>query len=96
MPLFVVHNHVHIDFRAIEAKLDKLIKITTMSQETLDALMAKAESATTSLINIRQDIADIKASLPTEGGLTAEEVAQLAAKLDTLSGDAAQLDSENE
>ena len=95
MPLIVIHNHIHVDVKAIEAKLDKILNKQTMAQETLDALIAKADAATTSLANIRQDIVTIKENLPASGGLTEAEVATLSAKLDSLAGEAAQLDSEN-
>ncbi len=60
-------------------------------------------SLTTSVSNIAVDIQRIKDSLPTEGGLTAEEVAALSARLDEVSTAAAgaatqadNLDKENE
>jgi hypothetical protein len=96
MPLVVVHIHFHnAGTEAIAADIKKIIKITTMSQTVLDQLTAKADAAAASLVNIRQDIATIKASLPAEGGMTADEVAILSAKLDAVAGDAAALDSEN-
>jgi len=67
-----------------------------MAQETLDALMAKATAAETSLTNIKADITKIKEGLPTTGGLTADEVATLSSKLDALAGSADALDKENE
>lgn len=67
-----------------------------MSKEILDQLTAKADALETSLSNIREDITDIKNSLPAEGGLTAEEVATLSAKLDGLVNTADTLDKENE
>lgn len=60
-----------------------------------DALNAKVDALAASVKNIRQDIADIKASLPTDGGMSADEVAALSAKLDGVVSDAAELDSEN-
>lgn len=60
-----------------------------------DALNAKVDAMATALTNIRQDITDIKNGLPASGGLTAEEVAALSAKLDGVVADAQQLDSEN-
>lgn len=99
MPLIVIHNHIHLDIvdklTTIEAKLNQLIKITTMSQETLDQLTAKINGVTTSLDNIKADITKIKEGLPTEGGLTAEEVATLSASLDAAVSKADALDQEN-
>ncbi len=91
-------------------KLNKILKQQKMAQETLDQLLAKVTaqetsiaSLTTSVSNIAADIQRIKDSLPTEGGLTAEEVAALSARLDEASTAAAgaatqadTLDKENE
>ena len=73
-----------------------IYKLKIMSQEILNQLTAKADALETSLSNIREDITDIKNSLPAEGGLTAEEVATLSAKLDGLVNTADTLDKENE
>jgi ABC-type transporter Mla subunit MlaD len=76
--------------------LKQIKHTTTMSQEILDSLNAKADAAAASLTNIKTDITKIKESLPTEGGLTADEVAQLSAKLDAVVSQADSLDKENE
>lgn len=62
--------------------------------EVSDALNAKVDALAASLTAIRNDITAIKNSLPA-GGMTAEEVAALSAKLDTVVADAAELDTEN-
>lgn len=71
-----------------------LQEIKRMSEQS-DALNAKVDALQASVTAIRQDITDIKNSLPASGGLTAEEVAALSAKLDGVVADAAELDSEN-
>jgi predicted nucleic acid-binding Zn-ribbon protein len=100
MPLIVIHNHIHFNVLekliALEAKIDNLLNITTMSQEILDQLTAKVNAVTTSLANIKDDITRIKDSLPTSGGLTEAEVADLSAKLDAAVSQADTLDKENE
>lgn len=65
----------------------------------LDAILVEMKTAQ---VNISADIADIKAKLPAEGGLTAAEVASLSASLDGLETKAAavaaalsSLDAEN-
>lgn len=63
--------------------------------EVTDALNAKIDAVTASITNIRADIADIKAGLPATGGMTAEEVAALSARLDGVVTAAAELDAEN-
>lgn len=60
-----------------------------------DALNAKVDALAASLAGIRADITAIKNSLPADGGMTADEVAALSTKLDTVVSDAAELDSEN-
>lgn len=67
-----------------------------MGQEVLDELKAKANAAATSLANIRADITKIKEDLPTAGGLTEAEVAELRTELDTTAAVADTLDKENE
>lgn len=62
--------------------------------EASDALNAKVDALAGSLAAIRADITAIKNSLPS-GGMTADEVAALSAKLDTVVADAAELDGEN-
>lgn len=61
----------------------------------IDDLTAKVGLIQTALTSIRADITAIKNSLPTSGGLTADEVAQLSAKLDAAVSDAQELDGEN-
>lgn len=91
-------------------KLDKLLKLQKMANETLQELLTKvqgleanADAVNTSLTNIAGDITRIKESLPAEGGLTAEEVATLKtalegaeAKISALATSADTLDKENE
>lgn len=72
-----------------------IIKKLSMSQETLDSLMAKVTRSETALTNIRADIQAIKDGLPTSGGLTAAEVATLSDRLETAAAGAEALDSEN-
>lgn len=60
-----------------------------------DAINAKVDLLSGALKDIRQDITDIKAGLPTDGGMTADEVAALSAKLDGVVSDAQELDGEN-
>lgn len=76
-----------------------LAVITLLRTENImsvaDDLNAKVDALAGALVNIRQDIADIKANLPASGGLTAEEVAALGARLDTVIADALELDGEN-
>lgn len=60
-----------------------------------DALNAKVDALAASLKAIRQDITDIKNGLPASGGLTADEVTALSARLDAVVSDAAELDGEN-
>ena len=60
-----------------------------------DALNAKVDALASALTNIRADITAIKNSLPTSGGLTADEVTALSAKLDAVVTDAQELDTEN-
>lgn len=100
MPLIVIHNHVHLEcletLNRLEAKLDNLLKITTMSQEILDELNNKVLGLKNSLTNIKADIQKIKDSLPTTGGLTEAEVASLRTSLDEAGTQAAELDAENE
>lgn len=86
------HIHIHQGSK----QLNKILKLLEMSKEILDQLMAKVDQANTSLTNIRADIIRIKDSLPTTGGLTAEEVTVLAGRLDTLANDINTLDKENE
>lgn len=92
-------------------KLTQILKIvTTMADETLQELKALAQRASagmdqanTSLANIKEDITRIKDGLPTAGGLTADEVAQLkvdlegaAGKAEATAASADALDKENE
>jgi len=70
-----------------------LRKVNAMS-EASDALNKKVDDLAAALANIRGDITEIKNNLPT-GGMTADEVAALSTKLDTVVADAQQLDSEN-
>lgn len=66
-----------------------------MANEILQELQAKIAEGATRLDNIAADITAIKENLPAEGGLTAEEVAQLRVDLDGLVTKAANLDEEN-
>lgn len=98
-----------ISYIAIIVLLSIIIKKQIMSQEILDELIAKANTANekadatmNSLSAIREDITDIKNSLPTVGGLSPDEVAALRTKLEeTVSKNtgvaeaAAALDAEN-
>jgi hypothetical protein len=52
-------------------------------------------AAQVSLDDIRQDIADIKAQLPTEGGMTAAETAEILASVTDLGNKLNALDLEN-
>lgn len=87
---------------ATERKLDQIAsallriarKLTTMSEQS-DAMNKKVDDLSSSVKSIRQDITDIKNSLPASGGLSADEVAALSTKLDAVASDAAELDSEN-
>lgn len=96
--MFDFHFHIHDTKQLTEVleKVTKILKNTTMAQDTLDQLTAKVDSVTTSLTNIKEDITRIKDSLPAEGGLTAEEVAALSAKLDAAVSAATTLDEENQ
>jgi hypothetical protein len=91
-----MNNWQSIVLISIPVLLLIILKKIIMAQETLDALMAKATAAETSLTNIKADITKIKEGLPTTGGLTADEVATLSSKLDALAGSADALDKENE
>jgi predicted nucleic acid-binding Zn-ribbon protein len=88
------------------ANLMKEIKKMTQAADALnvkvDALGAKLDVMATAMAAIRQDISDIKAAVPPEGGMSADEVAALNSKLDgvTVKLDAAvanaqELDAEN-
>lgn len=72
-----------------------ILKELRIMSAVTDALNAKIDAITASVAAIRQDIADIKAGLPTSGGMSADEVAALSARLDTLATTVAELDSEN-
>lgn len=103
---FILGTLVVLNFVA----LYQILNIVTMSQETLAQLKALAQRAnaaldtqTTALTNIAGDITRIKDGLPTTGGLTEAEVADLkadmegvATKAETAASAADALDKENE
>ena len=62
---------------------------------SLAELTTKLDGINSAVTNIRQDISDIKASLPAAGGLTADEVAALDARLTSVLAAAQALDAEN-
>lgn len=67
-----------------------------MSKENYDALKGQVDQVVSSLTNIKDDITRIKENLPTDGGLTADEVATLRADLTAAVDKAVALDQENE
>jgi septal ring factor EnvC (AmiA/AmiB activator) len=88
-------EHSRRKFRHIERALHHIEQRLTHMSAQNDSLNAQVDALQASVKNIRQDITDIKNSLPAFGGLTADEVAALSAKLATVVSDAAELDSEN-
>jgi hypothetical protein len=77
-------------------KLNKLIKLAIMSNAALEAAKAKVGEIETRLTNIEEDISRIKENLPSEGGLTEAEVAELNTTLDNVIAKAKGLDEANE
>lgn len=83
----------------VESKqiLAKILKNTNMAQDTLNELKALAEESSTRLDNIAGDITRILDNqVPAEGGLSAEEVADLRSTLTALRDKAKGLDEQNE
>lgn len=86
----------------LDRKVNRLMTTVDEISAKLDAAAAREIETQTALAAIRQDIADIKASIPTSGGATQEQLDALGAKVDALgaavdaTATAAQaLDSEN-
>lgn len=59
------------------------IKLNKMGEQ-LDAILVKVANMETGLNGIEQDITFIKSQLPTEGGMSAEDVAILNTRLDQV------------
>jgi len=51
---------------------------------TVDEVNAKLDRIEANLGEVAEDLAEVVAGLPTEGGLTAEEVSALSTRLDTI------------
>jgi hypothetical protein len=90
----IVYDDKKLDL--ILQQLTLIKKSQVMSTEILTELKGKVTSLETSLDNIKGDITTIKEGLPAEGGLTADEVADLRAALDGAVSKADALDKENE
>lgn len=77
--------------------LNKILKNTDMANDTLQELKDLAAESSTRLDNIAGDITRILDSqVPQEGGLTADEVADLRSTLTALRDKAKGLDEQNE
>ncbi len=96
--MFDFHFHIHDQKQLTEVleKVTKILKQSTMAQETLAELKAYAQETQTSLTNIKGDITRIVENLPAEGGLSAEEVADLRNTLIATRDQAKALDEENQ
>lgn len=77
------------------AILLSLLFNTENTMALADDLNTKVDALSSTIDNIRQDIADIKASIPVAGGLTEAEAQALGAKLDAVVQKASDLDAEN-
>lgn len=69
-------------------------KISKMSTEVKDVILAQADRTSKALANIRKDIKVISDGI-NKDGLTAEEAAEVKAKLLATADDAEELDKEN-
>lgn len=77
-----------------DPRMAELIQGVNRMSVQSDAINAKVDALAAALTNIRNDITAIKNSLPA-GGMSADEVAALSARLDTVVTDAQELDTEN-
>lgn len=83
-------------------KVNQIMATVAEINAKLDAAAVREDATQAALVGIRQDIADLKASIPTSGGATQAELDALGAKVDALGAkvdqtatDAQALDAEN-
>ena len=60
-----------------------------------EEMLAKAQAILNGIAEVRQDITDIKNSLPSEGSMSAADVAEVSAKLDEVVSTITSLAAEN-
>ena len=78
--LQTIEDTMSTEFDTLGPKVDAAIAASTASKASADAAVAK-------IGDLLQQITDLKNALPTTGGMTADEVAVLAGKLDQLATD---------
>lgn len=78
--LHTIEHTMSTEFDALSPKVDAAVAASTASKASADAAVAK-------IADLRQQVADLKASLPPAGGMTADEVKALSDKLDQLATD---------
>ena len=78
--LQTIEDTMSTEFDTLAPKVDAAVAASTASKASADAAVAK-------IGDLLQQITNLKNALPTTGGMTADEVAVLAGKLDQLATD---------